>query len=284
MINILLTGSNGLVGRTLINYASSHYNFIIFNQKYFNILDINDWFKFSDINYVIHLAAKTSVNSSWKDPQDTLNYNINSTLCALEFCRQSNSKLIFFSSFLYKASNSNIFNENDELHAKNPYALSKLQCENLIKFYFDNFGVVSTIFRPFNIYGFGQSRDFLLGSILEQVINFNRVEILTGIPKRDYIYVYDIVDAVSKLLQTNPINFEIFNLGTGVSHSVFEVLNIISNVSNKKFEVMNANVERKNEIDDTIADFTKFNNYCGWSPKYTLENGIRDIFLRSKKL
>jgi GDP-4-dehydro-6-deoxy-D-mannose reductase len=277
-MKILITGSTGLVGKALVKELEKNNIFyIIFDRNFSDILNINDWLKYDNIDFVIHLASKTSVKESWEKPLDVLSFNINSTLCALEFCRIKSSKLIFLSSFLYKSKIGDFYKENDKLFANNPYAKSKLECESLINFYSINFGLIAIIFRPFNIYGYGQSESFLLGRIFSQISKSNIINIENDTSRRDFIYILDIVLAIVKILNINPKSSDVFNLGTGISYSVGEVLDLIKKVSNTKFEVNNQKIIRKNEILNTISDSTKFFKVSGWRPIYNLEDGIKEI-------
>ena len=83
-------------------------------------------------------------------------------------------------------------NTNDEL-----YSQSKLIGEDLCRSYQRDFNVPYIIFRPFNIYGYGQSNQFVISSIFDQINNGKKkIKIQNPYPKRDFIYIKDVVDSV----------------------------------------------------------------------------------------
>ena len=72
-------------------------------------------------------------------------------------------------------------------------------------------------------------------------------------------------------------DFEIFNLGTGKSHSVKELLDIIMKVAGKDATVEDLKERRPNEIMDCKADISKAKRVLGWEPEVSLEEGIATI-------
>jgi nucleoside-diphosphate-sugar epimerase len=170
-------------------------------------------------------------------------------------------------------------NENVIPKPNNPYALSKHMAENLCNFYSKYKNIEINIFRPFNVYGFGQDKRFLIPEIMSQVMNNNPVEVNTFKPKRDYIYIDDLVDGL--ISGMNSFNgLEVYNLGSGVSISVEQVINTIIKQANSEVTVTSRNIERDNEINDVIADISKARKLLSWSPKISFDNGIKNIIKR----
>jgi nucleoside-diphosphate-sugar epimerase len=79
-------------------------------------------------------------------------------------------------------------------------------------------------------------------------------------------------------------NFEIFNVGTGKEVSIRELINIFMDILNKPLKIsVDKEKLRKVERFHLLADISKITNELGWSPKITLNEGIKDI-LSSVKL
>src|SRR6202011_2766469 len=91
--------------------------------------------------------------------------------------------------------------EDHPLRASNPYSHSKLLAEQITRFYQESFGVPVTIVRPFNLYGPGQSEDFLIPTLIRQALaqDSNAIVVADLTPKRDYIYIDDVVDLLVRL-------------------------------------------------------------------------------------
>jgi nucleoside-diphosphate-sugar epimerase len=129
------------------------------------------------------------------------------------------------------------------------------------------------IFRPFNIYGIGQRDHFLIQIILNQAKS-DRTEFMDSRPKRDFIYIDDIVDAYVKAINYSIKGVEVFNLGSGISTSIKEVTEIISKYINEDFKVVFSEERRKNEVLETVADIKKVRNSLNWKPLVSIEDGI----------
>ncbi len=85
--------------------------------------------------------------------------------------------------------------EDDPLDAFNPYSHTKILAEETGLYYQRQFGVPVTIVRPFNVYGPGQDRRFLIPKILTQAIDPGRAAMVVADlrPRRDYIFIADLI-------------------------------------------------------------------------------------------
>ena len=277
---ILLTGSTGFVGRHLVKMLQdSNKSFKAIERVDGELYDSMTWDKFLDlpITYVIHLANISSVEASWDSPKNFIDFNVGTTTAALEFCKKKNCPMIYFSSFVYELKKSASYSEFDCLKAKNPYAHSKILCENTINFYSESFNINTIIVRPFNIYGSGQSNNLLLGSIQEQLKTSNKIIVRDLKPRRDFIYIKDVISFVKVLLNYLPEGCETYNLGRGESFSVEEILIEIGKFKNIEYQGINQT--RQSEISDCYADMSHVYDKFGWRPTYTLPQGLREMFV-----
>ena len=144
MKSIFLTGSSGFVGTNLINYFISSYEItrfkkdhpIFINEDIRNTSKISKIIKKFNIDSIIHMAAHISVEESVKNPNKYYNNNIEGTLSILNACKNSKLKNLIFSSTaaVYGESESKKrYSEEDIKMPKNPYGISKLVCEEIIK-------------------------------------------------------------------------------------------------------------------------------------------------------
>src|SRR5690606_33893882 len=140
--------------------------------------------RFPPVDVVVHLAARSYVPDSWEVPADFLRTNLTGALEALEYCRLHNARLVFPSSYMYGDAGSQPIPESHPLVAKNPYALSKKLAEDAARFFAERFNVRTTILRPFNIYGPGQSEAFLIPWILRQLKSGTEVRVKDVEPRR----------------------------------------------------------------------------------------------------
>jgi nucleoside-diphosphate-sugar epimerase len=167
--------------------------------------------------------------------------------------------------------------EDSKLRPSNPYSLSKFFGENLCKFYSEHFGVKAVIFRPFNVYGLGQSEKFLIPSIIRQARQSDVIEVQDTKPSRDYVYVEDLLAALNCAITTD-IELEVVNIGTGRSYSVLELIETLGIVSNRKFVIHSAMIERQSEVMNTQADNSRAREILNWEPEWSLKSGLKVLW------
>lgn len=279
-MRILITGHNGFIGRYLTQKLNSeNYELVLCDLS--NGVNIKNWDQISSIrnvDVVIHLANLSYVPASFADPKLFYETNYLTTLNMLELCRLNNARMIYFSSYMYGEPEYQPIDENHPRKAYNPYSQTKLICESLCEGYNRDFKVPVTIFRPFNIYGKGQNPDFLIPTIVAQA-KTGKITIKDDRPKRDYIHVTDIINAILSAIESKnrSTELQIYNLGSGKSYSVKEVIDTVCSFYNHKIDYNCTNEIRQNEVMDTIADISKIKKELGWEPKMTLEEGIRQL-------
>lgn len=274
----VVTGASGFIGTWLCKRLRElGYEVIGLSQRdgdisrngYFDNIKYN-------INHVFHLASKTFVPDSWEDPGDFYRTNVIGTLSVLEFCRRKSIPLTFVSAYIYGAQESQPISESAVVLPTNPYAHSKHLAEQLCEFYADTFSIGCTIIRPFNVYGHGQSERFLIPTVINQVLSRSEVRVRDLAPKRDFIYVNDLVEI---LVLTTKIRkqFSIYNAGSGHSLSVLDIITTIAKLCGKNVKIIEEGVARERELHDTVADITKAQKDLTWTPQFSFEKGIADI-------
>ena len=281
---ILVTGSSGFIGKNLVEELKRH-NAEVVTLTYpeGKKIDMRDWQKIKkreDIDMVYHLAAKTYVPFSFENPRETYEVNVLGTLNLLELCRLRDvEKIVFVSSYVYGQPRYLPIDEEHPVQPTNPYMRSKVFGEELCRAYNIDFGIKCIIFRPFNIYGVGQSRDFLIPSIIAH-LRYGKIELKDPEPKRDFIYISDIIDAYIKAGEFKG-NFEVFNIGYGKSYSVKEITEKIVQLYGKDVKINYKNERRKNEIMDTVADIRKAKEKLGWEPSVDIDAGLKSMLAQT---
>lgn len=279
MKKILVTGANGFIGSALVNKLHLlGYKVYEFNSDNGDVADFlfEEKYGQENIDHVFHLASKTFVPDSWEKPLDFYRTSVLGTGSILEFCRAQNVSLTYVSAYLYGQPEKLPISEDDKVKSNNPYAHSKYLSEELCKFYSEYYDVKVNIVRPFNIYGKNQKKEFLIPYIIDQVLNDDVIKVKDLKPKRDYIYLDDLIKGLIKTLTLDK-NFSIYNFGSGVELSVQEIIDKIQKEAGTNKKIQSENQERKNEIMNVVADISLAEVELNWTPKYTFENGIKEI-------
>ena len=278
-MKILVTGSKGFIGQALIKILKKlNYKILTFNSKDGDISDVNlyEKYKNSDISYIFHLAAKTFVPNSWENPIDFYKTSVIGTEQVLELCRKGSIPMTFVSAYIYGNPTTLPISEEDKIKPNNPYAHSKFLAEELCKFYSEFYNTRVVIARPFNIYGKNQNKNFLIPHIIEQVLNSDNIYVKDLNPKRDYVYIDDLIDGLIKTMSVKD-KFSIFNFGSGIELSVEEIINIIQKVAKTSKNIISEKIERQNEIMSVVADISKAKSDLKWEPKFTFQMGVMEI-------
>jgi nucleoside-diphosphate-sugar epimerase len=275
--NILVTGSAGFIGRALVRKLHDIGHHVIeFDVAQGDITSFQDMIPYykMGIQHVFHLAGKTFVPDSWKDPFGFYQVNVMGTINILELCRKTGARLTYVSSYLYGLPDYLPVDEKHPVKSYNPYSHSKVVADGTCQFYASQFDIPVTIFRPFNAYGPGQSPLFIIPEIIGKVFDPAQpvLEVMDLRPRRDYIYLDDLLEAFLLSLEKSD---GIYNLGSGYSRSVSEIVELVFQYSGITKEVRARGNNRPNEIFDLYADFSKLKNQFHWVPKTSFESGIK---------
>lgn len=312
LTNVLLTGVTGFVGRNLLKrLIDLGYNVRCVVRDHHSLIDIkklklNAEFVLGDvtnrdsirgymhnIDVIFHLAIMVSVSDCLENPVKAFNTNTLGTLNLLEEIRtdifRTRKKKIFIylsSDRVYGKSASNIVTEEYTTNPTDPYSISKLSSEFLIKTYnvcYKN--PYYTILRSANIYGYSQSKNFFIPSLINQILSGKRrIGVGNMNCYRNFIYIDDLINALMLVLEKrNKCKNQVFNLSESCVQMKY-VTRLISKFAvsylNRKVKFYrNRHLLRPNEI-----EFDKFELDCskimkiGWKPKYKFEKGLRKTF------
>ncbi|MFI0435951.1 MAG: NAD-dependent epimerase/dehydratase family protein [Parachlamydiaceae bacterium] len=274
--SVLVTGAFGFIGKFLVRKLMKQgYCVIPVASKDIDLVNPKaiDQLLVNKADYIFHLAAKVGVPASWDDSAGFYSVNISSTLHVLEYAKRSGTPVHYVSAYVYGNQEKQPLSEDVAPLPGNPYALSKCMAEELCRFYHRLFGLAITISRPFNVYGEGQSRNFFIPFVIDQICFKDEVTIHHGSPKMDYIYIEDVTDALIAIMEKGK-NGAVYNIGTGVSTSCLGVVSLLQGIlkTDKKVNVLN--IARLNQILEARADISKISLETGWSPRYTLLEGL----------
>lgn len=274
-LTVAVTGSSGFIGLKLVeSLRKASYKVLEVDiKKGINLTDNDSLKHISPFDVLIHLAAKSFVPDSYEKPFDFYSVNINATLNALELCRKNQASMIFTSSYVYGIPEYLPIDESHPVQSFNPYSDTKIIGEKICQGYHDYFGIKNVIVRPFNVYGPNQNGKFLIPSIILQA-KTGHITLQDPKPKRDLIYIDDLIDFYLKVLSYHPSKLEVFNVGSGTSYSVQEITDIIIKNFKSNVKISFLNKQRNKEIAETRADISKAKRLLNWEPHTAIEAGI----------
>ena len=277
MFDVVITGSGGFVGRALVTQLSRDgLKVFAMDRSHGDVADAKTWQSIPSASALIHLAGKSYVPDSWKQGPDFVRSNVLGTEHALAWCRVHGAQMILASAYVYGIPEFLPLREDHPVNPNNPYAMSKFLSEQLCEFAASYQNIKVTILRIFNIFGVGQREEFLIPSIVHQVRKSSEIHVQDLKPRRDYVFLDDVVSAISLALRVQT-GFSRINIGSGVSYSVKEIIDIIQSEAEMNLPIFSKSVERIQEIPDVKADIEMAQQILRWSPKWTFRDGIRQI-------
>lgn len=277
MVDFLITGAKGFIGsRTVEVLTELGHSYFALDRSHGDVRDKETWAKAPAAKFVVHLAGRSSVSDSWKDPSNLVTDNLQGVLAALEFCKEKKAKLIFPSSYLYGNPSQLPSKESDTLDVQNPYALSKKICEDACFFYAKKFEVEVCILRPFNVYGKGIPKNFLIPIIIDQALNADQVELFQFETRRDYVHVDDLVNAFACAAKSEE-KVELFNIGSGENFSSLEIAKMVLEILGKEMPIVEVGNRSPGYVHATLSDITKAASKLNWTPKIAMKDGLASM-------
>lgn len=274
---VLVTGATGFIGRALAErLRKDKYDIVALGSAQGDIADPATLAPYHgrDLACVFHLAALTYVPASWKDPRAFERVNVGGTRNVVSLCAAARAPLIYMSAYVYGVVGSQPINEDVGPSPNNPYAESKLLAEEACRAHASASGVPVTVLRPFNVYGPGQPKQFLIPTILKQVLDGHAVEVADLEPRRDWIFADDVAEAAVAAAQKSG-GYRVYNIGSGVSVSVAELIGRIQALAQTRLPVRSRKERRSQEIADTVADISRAKRELSWSPAVSLDEGLQ---------
>lgn len=298
MKKILITGGAGYIGSfTAHEFVKSGYDVNVVDNLFrghreslpsevnFHNADLTDLkateniFKNNKFELVLHLAALAFVKESVEKPDLYLNNNIRSTENIIFLAKKYNVQKIIFSSSctIYGNINANkLLSEESPFEPINPYGVSKVRCEELIR----ESGLDYLVLRYFNVAGAdlelrrGHRTDFtshLIHTLSRSAI-LNKPVLINGNGRhvRDYIHVKDVAfihKLAAEYILTNSCG-DLINCGYGRGFSVLEIVDYFEKSNKIKINKEFVNF-RTGDPEYLVCNNTKLTTMLGWKSKFT---------------
>ncbi len=259
----LVTGSNGFVGKNLLEFTSSisnSYGFDLSNtftefNAIKNILD--------DINpdVIFHVGACSNTLESNVNYMMELNYE--STKILVDWCKKNSKRMIYSSSASSYGVNG---------YPSNLYGWSKYAAEGYV---ISNNGIA---LRYFNVYGPFENHKGKMASFVYQAYSNNKsgipIRLFPGSPRRDFVYIDDVVSAnIFAFENFDSLKGDWYDVGSDESRAFEDILTIL--------KIENFEYTDISSIPTGYQFYTKSSKFMPqWKPKYNLESGIKDYIKR----
>lgn len=234
-----------------------------------------------EIDTVFHLAAQAIVGVANRNPLGTFTSNIQGTWNILEAARRSpliKQVIVASSDKAYGDQEKLPYDENMPLQGKHPYDVSKSCADLIAQTYYETYKLPVCITRCGNLYGGGDLNfNRIIPQSIQSILN-NEAPVIRsdGSFIRDYFYIEDAVDAYIKLAEkVVELNLggQAFNFSNEIQLTVLELVNKILKIMGSDIKPIILN-QGSNEIIHQYLSAKKARTVLGWSPNYTIDEGI----------
>lgn len=304
-MNTLILGGNGFIGSHLVDKLLAEGHKVRVFDKYVEHYrkpiaggdycygDFGNRGLLADalngIDIVFHLIATTLPETSNDDPVFDVQSNVVETLFLLEQCvAKKIQKVVFTSSggTVYGRPVELPIPEDSPTDPECSYGITKLVIEKYLALFKLLHGLNYVIVRPSNPYGDRQNPNSIQGAIpvfLGKIAKGESIEIWgDGEVVRDYIFIDDLVNGIYKAATVNPQS-RIFNLGSGVGHSLNDIVKIICRIIGREVKV-EYKAKRVFDISKIYLDISRAKEELSWAPVTSLESGIEKTWEFIQKL
>jgi UDP-glucose 4-epimerase len=237
---------------------------------------IRPWF--DNVDWVFHLAAESRIQPSILNPTHATEVNVVGTCNVLQCAREAGVKRLVYSSTsaAYGLKNTPPLNEDMPRDCLNAYSITKCAGEDLVKMYYQLYGMETVCLRYFNVYGDrqpikGQYAPVIGLFMRQQAANEPMTIVGDGGQRRDFTHVSDVVDAniAAATCENLECLGEVFNVGTGQNYSILELAKIM------RGEYIFI-PDRAAEARTSLANNTKAQRILNWSPQVKLEEWLNN--------
>ncbi len=299
MSKVVVTGGAGFIGSNLCEaLVQKGYDVVAYdnfflgkpeNLKGINVKTIRgDILEFDKLNKackgavcIFNQAAASSSPMFIQDLKHAYAINIEGFINVLEAARKKNSSVVYASTSSVYGNKNELLREDMRIIPPNFYAASKLANEHLAMLFASQYSIRITGLRYMSVYGPHEKTKGIYANLVSQFLwdmQKDKAPVIYGNGKqtRDFTYVKDVAKA-NILAMESGIKSDIFNVGTGISHSLVDLIRILNKILGKNIKPQFIEIPVKNYISEQNADTRKAGKILGFKAQYSLEQGIREI-------
>jgi len=295
---ILVIGGTGFIGYHLIKRClQKSYNVTCissrtsskkkrFSKVKYLICDIRDKKKLSKIitsryNFVVNLGGY--VDHSKKRETLTSHYDGCKNLVKI-LLKFNIENFVQIGSGLEYGNRKSPQKENLRCSPKSNYGLAKFKATNFLMKLYEKNKFPCTILRLYQAYGPEQDFNRLIPIVIKSCLKGERFACSEGLQKRDFLYIDDFINLIFKIFSNKRSRGRIFNAGSGKPIKIKSLIEKIKKISKGGIPEYGKIEMRKDEIDIMYPNIKLSRKILNWSPKVTLDNGLKKTvkFYREK--
>lgn len=234
-----------------------------------------------EADFVLHLAARTSVPRSVKDPVETNRINVDGTLNVLVAARDAKVKRVVFAASSSVYGETPILPKVESMEAApiSPYGVTKFVGEAYARVFGRCYGLENVSLRYFNVFGPRQDPSSPYSGVLSKFItsileDAAPVVFGDGEQSRDFTYIENVVQANLLACEAPNVSGKVFNVGTGSRFTLNQTLQILEKISGKRVTPKH-DPPREGDIRDSQANIGQAREFLGYDPQVNFQAGLQ---------
>ena len=237
-----------------------------------------------EADYVLHLAARTSVPRSIKDPLETNRVNIEGTLNVLLAARDAKVKRVVLAASSSAYGETPVLPKVETMQPQpiSPYWVTKYVGELYAQMFGRVYGLQNVSLRYFNVFGPRQDPASPYSGVLSKFCTafLEQTEPVVfgdGEQTRDFTYIENVVQANLSACEAPGASGRAINVGTGDRISLNQTLQLLREISGNSLEAK-YDPAREGDIRDSQADLTLSRELLNYEPTVNFAEGLRRTF------
>ncbi len=304
MGTMIVTGGAGFIGTHLVSrLIDDKHRVVVFDNLataltdnihsraefiHGDVASVRDLVKLPDhdVDAVFHLAAQSSGEISFDDPEIDFRTNVTGSFRLLNWCKSHRVRRFIFTSSMaaYGRNSDRPITEDTPCRPVTPYGTSKLAAENFINFHATQ-EMQCTILRLFNVYGSRQNLDNLKQGMASIYLSFllkqEPILVKGSLERfRDQTHVSDVVDAMIRCLDNPKAAGATYNIATGTRTTVKTLIDTLIRIGGRDTATYPVReVEgTPGDLFGCYADVSKARAQLNWTSRCDLEEGLSEMY------
>jgi UDP-glucuronate 4-epimerase len=229
---------------------------------------------------VVHLAAQAGVRHSVENPHSYTEANVTGFLHVLEGCRRSEIGRLLYasSSSVYAGNRKTPIAVGDPVETPvSLYAATKRAGELMAHCYSHLFGIATTGLRFFTVYGPWGRPDMAPYKFVQAIARDRRIDLYNyGRMQRDFTYVDDIVEGLTRVIDRPHSGYRLYNIGHGSPVGLLEFVHAVERALGKRARKRFLPIP-PGDVVSTHAEVEEFFKYTGFYPATPLAVGVERL-------